>query len=259
MGEKTYLLAVALALFIALPVQADQVCFSYAESYYEQVYCEVKAAGKGRDLPGFYDFRRNDEMMQALLLKRFARRIDIDLKLPKKTKVKAANNKVAAKRPESDDLTARCDRSGNSIRCAQLTYHLVGNRTNQQLPPGILERSNKMGLPVFNGALTDTQAVDDYLVASYQQYLSKMLDIGLGGATLSYGKFAYLFADLNSKGLNFNERFELMYGYLKKDKQIMSVPAKATAPKKLSLADCYQLSQLLVCSYGKNNWIFSRQ
>ena len=62
---KTIVLVIPMLLFCGA-VHADRFCFTYAENYYEQIYCEVQASGQGKDLPGFYDFRRNDEMMQAL-------------------------------------------------------------------------------------------------------------------------------------------------------------------------------------------------
>ena len=116
-----------------------------------------------------------------------------------------------------------------------------------------------MDMPTFRGSLSDRDAVEQYLRKSYQHYLFKMMDIGLGGSTLSYGKFAYLFDDLNSKGVSFGKRFEAMYGYLKKDKKTLSVPAKSQAPSELTPDDCYRLDVLLVCRLGVNNWLFMRQ
>ncbi len=241
---------------------ADQFCFSYAENYYEQIYCEVKASGQGKDLPGFYDFRRNNEMMQALLLKRFSRRIGVEIKLPKSSSEKTVRKyspvQAVAMKPTSPSSLSGCELAKNIIRCSEKgeSYQLVGNRTNRQLKPGMLSDDNRMDLPSFQGVLSSPSQVEQYLYESYQHYLFKMMDIGLGGSTLSYGKFSFLFDDLNSKGVSFSGRFETMYRYLKKDKQALSVPAKSQAPSELSLEHCYQLNTLFVCRLGLNNWIF---
>lgn len=250
-----------LVFFLSLSSRADQFCFSLAENYYQQLYCEVKASGKGAGLPGFYDFRRNDEMMQALLIKQFAGRIGVKVVMPKPAARQLTAAAITRNSPSlitGQVLAERCQRQGNSIRCSEGHYYLVGNKNNALLEAAVLEPENKMALPVYQGSMADRNAVGIYLNESYHHYLQKMLTIGLGGSTLSYGKFAYLFADLKARGVDFSERFETMYSYLKKDKKILAVPAKATAPEDLRLDDCYPLQQLLVCSVAMNNWLFKK-
>jgi hypothetical protein len=135
-------------------------------------------------------------------------------------------------------LLNQCEKQENSFRCGSNQCRLVANRSNQFLNVELLEANNKMSLPVFKG-LWRANDIDTYLQASYYLYLQKMMAIGLGGATFSYGKFSYLFYDLNEKGLNFTERFEVMYKYLKKDKNIITAPAKATVSDRLAISDCY--------------------
>lgn len=255
-------LALLLAIFMSSASRADQFCYALAENYYQQLYCEVKASGKGAGLPSFYDFRRNDDLMQALLIKQFADRIGVKVVMPKPA---AAHSQPVATITRNSyasltmqDLAESCQRENNNIQCGEARYHLVGNKNNTQLAVTALDSENKMAMPIYQGAVTDSNAVAAYLNDSYHHYLQKMLTIGLGGSTLSYGKFAYLFADLNTKGVDFSERFETMYHYLKQDKKTLAVPAKNTAPKNLSLDDCYPLQQLLVCGVTKNNWIFKK-
>lgn len=236
-------------------VRADRWCFAHAESYYEQVFCQVEAAGKARDLPPFYEFKKNNETTQALLLKRIAQQIGITLKMPGKQKVEKRIVPVRAKAQDG----ARCIRDKNHIRCGHTTYRLVGNRANSELAPGALAAGNRMDLPVYGGSVTDINAIAEYLLVSYQHYLNKMIAIGLGGATLSYGKFAYLFEDLRSKGVSFSGRFETMYRYLKKDKKTLSAPSRSLAPDELTIKDCDRLGNLMVCRLGRINWLFDRQ
>ena len=111
-------------LFIALVVtglgfnaqlaRADRWCFAHAESYYEQVFCQVKAAGKGRDLPQFYEFKKNNETTQALLLKRVAQQIGITLKMPGKQQVKMVEKRITPVRAKAQD-NARCTRDSRAV------------------------------------------------------------------------------------------------------------------------------------------------
>src|SRR5690554_5610586 len=74
--------------------QSQSFCFASAASYYEQVYCELQARGEVKSLPPFYQFKRNDVMTQALLLKRPARRAGIDLPMPKTPQATTKKNAV---------------------------------------------------------------------------------------------------------------------------------------------------------------------
>src|SRR6478735_9538922 len=64
------------------PVYADQFCFALAETYYEQVYCQLQAKAQTKGLPAFNQFQKNTESVQASLLKRPAERNGIKLLLP---------------------------------------------------------------------------------------------------------------------------------------------------------------------------------
>jgi hypothetical protein len=228
-------------------------CFSLAESYYEQIYCELKFKGLGQSLPSWRDFKRNNEQMQALLLKAPAGRVGIEVAMPKKSR----KPKPLVSQPElglTASLAGRCQLTGLFIECGAQRYQWQRNQSRSQLPITALTDANRMALPVFSGG-----ALATYLLAAYEHYLQKMLAIGLAETVLSYGKFEYLYHDLAAKGVNFNQRFETMYHYLKRERQQMSVPKAAQLPQQLTLADCYPLNRLWVCSAAGSQWVFSRQ
>ena len=262
-------------LCVPLICHSEKRCFTFAQTHYEQLYCEIKARGKGTQLPAFYEFQKNTITTQALLLKRPAREIGIDITLPGRSKnassgykKNAMPNKLAAKKysttttPKLKTLSANeqnienCKSEKNIIQCAQQHYHLVGNKPNQQLDDGVFASEQTMALPVFQGAIQDTQAVKQYLHRSYVHYLKKMLSIGLGASTLSYEKFSYLFKDLTDKKISFSERFETMYYYLKQDKKQLAINARLEEPESLILNQCYFFEMLLVCTLGMKNYIY---
>ena len=244
--------------FNAQFVNADEWCFALAESYYQQIFCQVKVAGKGQHLPTFYEFKKNNETTQALLLKRVARQIGINLQRP--TAPDAAIFEPRRPRIKKEPLNQpACSLDGNHIRCEDETYRLVGNKPNSELASDALGTDNRMALDVYEGATADSAAITKYLTVNYLRYLNKMMVIGLGGATLSYDKFAFLFEDLGSKGLSFSERFETMYSYLKKDKRTLSVASRSSAPDGLRIEGCDRLDDLFVCRLGRFNGLFERQ
>jgi len=280
----------------ALKCHSDKLCFTFAQTDYEQLYCEIKAQGKGTHLPAFYEFQRNNVLTQALLLKGPARNIGVDVVMPNtfrkkqnrfartlkpittsaksekepsfksidppgidSTNTDATNIDLININSTNVDAMSRCHVDKNTIRCLTKNYQLIGNRSNDQLDSGVFSSKNIMDMPVFSGALNDIRAVDEYLQWSYAHYLNKMLTIGLGGSTLSYGKFAYLFDDLTEKKISFTDRFEKMYFYLKRDKQQMRVNTRVLLPNSLSLESCYPLLSMLVCAVGTKNYVFLAQ
>lgn len=258
-GEETGRLRQLIILLALLPLcgQANQ-CFNFAETYYQQIYCEIKADGQGAGLPSFADFRRNEEQMQALLLKPFARRAGIVLRMPGRREVVA---KVAETPPLSEAKPVApdsCEPDGLRLVCVRAVWQLVVNQPNDKLSEGALSDDRRMALPPFRGDRSQVAEVSRYLVESYHHYLEKMMAIGLGGSTLAYGKFAYLFEDLTRRGVSFEERFEVMYRYLKADKRRLSVPVRKSLPDSLDTGKCFGLKNLFVCQAGVTNLVFSR-
>lgn len=234
-------------------------CFNFAETYYQQIYCEIKATGKGSGLPSFTDFRRNNEQMQALLLKPFARKAGVAMPMPQPAKKAIAVSRDIEQVAAAQDNFSSCSVSALLLQCAAGDYQLVRNQANNQLATGVLAADYRMNLPRYHGDVSEDAAVNAYLVDAYQHYLQKMIAIGLGGSTMRYGKFAYLFADLNSKGMDFSDRFEKMFGFLKKDKRRLNVPVISSIPGQLDLAQCFSLQQFLLCPLGQKNLVFTRQ
>ena len=242
----------------ASSANADKRCFSLANSYYQQVYCELDARGKAHGLPTFFDFSQNNETTQALLLKRPARSAGIELAMPAAAATPQATKAIKPVEQMSAGLRG-CEYRGDTIDCPGYRYALVGNRANSRLADDALSASNQLRLAHYRGSLDDVAAVERYLLQAYEQYLDKMLTIGLGAATLSWGKFYYLFMDLNAKGVSFSDRFEVMYHYLKMDKSAMAVSEKVSLPANGELSDCIDLGQDIVACGGGKNAVYLRQ
>jgi hypothetical protein len=267
-------IAMALTLLMASSTSmAQSFCFAFAETYYEQVYCQLQAKAQTKGLPPFHEFKKNDERVQAALLKRPAERNGIKLPLPKiavdnqavvsDKPLKSLRNRVESsgrvvrevveiQQPETD---SNCLLDANNIRCGNLRYKLIGNKSNRYLAKGVLDEDYKMAIPDYAG-----EPLDQYLSEAYRHYVNKMCDIGLGGVTMTFGKFAYLYRDVQLKGLNFVQRFETMYSFLKKDKAIMAVNEAASRDPGISIGDCSPLDeQRFVCAYKGRNYIFERE
>ncbi|MDO8343191.1 MAG: hypothetical protein Q7T48_08340 [Cellvibrio sp.] len=267
------------AFLIAHPVDASQFCFALAATYYEQVYCQLQAKAQTKGLPPFNQFKKNNEVVQASLLKRPAERNGIKLPAPVRkvqspvatitppkiinkplvSGPKAVVNEPEAKPSRSTSIESKnslgCELLANQIYCGNQKFKLVGNKANHRLANSALSIDNKMDLPTYQGGV-----LSHYLARAYTQYIDKMCDIGLCGVTMTYGKFAYLYQDLRTKGLDFSQRFEIMYGFLKKDKANMGVSESSSAPKGLSLHDCSTLGDArYICDYQGRNYIFEMQ
>ncbi len=271
---NVFCIIMVLPLFIgAGTALAKSFCFVKAETYYEQVFCEVSSKGNGRSLPDFYDFRKNDPLIQALLLKKPAARSGITLAMPRKNTKRIRNAIVknslenSAKASVNNETHQReepswrrdCEFDGNAIVCETKRYVLTGNKNNNTLKEGALSKGNRMGLAPYGKRLDSKADVSDYLVLSYQRYIEKMLAIGLGGVTMSSGKFAFLFHDLTNRGVSFNERFETMYRHLIKDKKTIRVNERASVDRPLSMERCLSLSdKIITCAATQKNFLFVR-
>lgn len=269
--------SIGILCLLAASAKADQFCFALAESYYEQVYCQLQAKAQTKNLPPFSQFKKNNEQVQFSLLKRPAERNAIKLPAPvrvvlpapmvekgpvvspvqaKATTLAKHEVKMPATNPiQSVGSNFDCELLGQQLKCATGNFTLVGNKANRRLAGTALSADNKMALPSYvDGAL------NQYLTQAYGQYIAKMDEIGLGGVTMTYRKFAYLYADLQSKGLDFSQRFETMYGFLKKDKATMGVSESTRVPQGLDPNFCSPLGeQFYVCDLQGRNYIFVAQ
>ncbi len=266
----------------ASSAQSGQFCFASAESYYEQVYCQLQAKAQIKNLPPFHQFRKNNEAVQYSLLKRPAERNAIKLPAPTrkaaatearqqisavelpadKLKNKTAPGKIIAREANPSGLPRPtpgsgygCRFAGKALECDQQRFYLLGNKANHRLAKQALSPGNKMGLPQYTGG-----NLHQYLATAYGQYIAKMCEIGLCGVTMTYGKFAYLYQDLHNKGLDFAQRFETMFAFLKKDKASLGVSEAVSLPQGVEVNDCAPLGkQYFVCDYLGRNYIFAAQ
>jgi len=273
-NKSLYRIALFVVFMSASVSHAKDFCFLKAETYYEQTYCEVSAKGYGKHLPDFQDFKKNDALIQALLLKKPAARSGITLAIPRRTARKSSSSAIRPKASKpakveraavkstavkSDLVSWRhgCQFDGELLNCTTQQYKLVGNKNNSALADGVLTEANRMGLASYQQDLADSAAVNDYLVSSYFHYIQKMLDIGLGGVTMSSGKFAFLFRDLTDRGLSFSQRFETMYRYLRKDKSTIRVDEKVSLGRAPNIDSCINLHyEIISCASARRNLLF---
>ena len=271
-------------------------CQTLAKNELENIYCQITATPEGRTLPSFSDFRRNSAQVQTLLLKGPAQRLGITLPTgatapqkvvqnpppkPRSKPARAEETKSSALKPAIPDpilppplthtglpqnnLNANrglqgCKLRNTEIVCKKDLYLLTHNRQNQQLQPGVLEDTNRLNLPSFQGSLNNKVAVNNYLADSYQLYIDKMLLIGLGGSTMTYTKFHYTFWELVEKRENFANRVSTMYEFIKKDKASMAVKTRYGDDLPGGIDWCMELSEeVIVCDNGKKNWVYVRQ
>jgi len=274
----------SLSLFMPTAATAAQSCFIMAQTYYEQLYCEIKAKLPSESLPHIIDFRKNEPLIQALLLKRPAQRLGVTMVMPKRVPSGNATQKnssphtalpstllpaaLASSRtpiaaPNSsamvDAITSmgQCRLHDSAIFCGKSIYRLAGNKHNSDLDENVFAESNKLQLPIFSGDVDNTVDVNHYLLKAYQQYLEKMQSIGLTGSTISYGKFAYFFDDYQQRGVIFHKHFEKVFSYIKQDKLSKAIDVSIAFDTSLTIDDCgWVNSDIVVCANRMKNFVF---
>jgi len=271
-----YIKTTLVLVMIFFSVSTVANCLSNTE--YERIYCEIVEQGEGKSLPRFEDFKRNDVMVQKLLLKRPAEKLKIKLPASSKTRItkasdkrpvpeKSAQFKLAGKpikklqQSTPDQVTnvslSQCSIAKNVISCGHRRFYLKKNEPNSRLAKGVLDEQYKMGLPSYKGDAEDGREIQFYLSDVYGLYIQKMVDIGLGASTMSYARFFHTFNDLQAKNVDFSERFETMYSFLKKDKKTMMVKLEPSAERPNSISQCDDISkQVIVCDIGVVNWVY---
>lgn len=251
--------------------RADTFCFAAAETYYEQVYCQLHAKAQLKNVPPFHQFKKNNEHVQFSLLKRAAERNAIKLPAPVKklsplpvnlaadtrsiaVPTSSGEPQVVSSRNDSHTPTtlpsSSCELQTHKIDCPDAHYELLGNKANHRLAAGALEAHNRMALPNVEEGFAG-------LANAYETYIDKMCEIGLCAVTMTYRKFAYLNQDLQTKGLDFAQRFETMFSFLKKDKATMAVSEAINLPPGLNITDCSPLGRrYFVCDFNGRNYVF---
>lgn len=284
-AEAMKSLIFCLLFLCSLPALA--ACLDQARTDYEKLFCKIQQTSQGKSLPSFEDFRRNSPTVQALLLKRPAERLGLTMPAaPKAVKKAAVPAKPALEDKPSPTTkalppTARtplnappevkqpvvtpearlsgCSLQGEQVRCPKARYQLLMNKPNRDLAAGALGPENRFGLAAYQGKANDAAALRNYLGRSYQHYIEKMLEIGLGASTMSYTKFYYTYQEVSSQGEDFAARFEKMYEFLKKDKASMAIKARYDDKVLARIEQCVDLSaELVVCDNGVSNWVFQR-
>ena len=250
---------------------ADGACMKAAKTELEQLYCTIVDEGQGAGLPSPTDFRRNDPGVQALLLRRPAKRLGLEVPEASGTSVRpqqpqaapeSASAEPAKPEPESDSRSpsrrlADCRLEGERIICPQGSFDLVANQSNRELADGVLEPDNRLGLNSFLGSRNDEEAVRRYLSDAYDQYIPKMVGIGLGANTMSFTAFHNAFHTLEEGGVDFASRMERTFTLLKQDKKTLGVKARYhdELPDDLSLCSSINRS-IIVCDNVGTNWVY---
>ncbi|MEX1032325.1 MAG: hypothetical protein WDZ30_03105 [Cellvibrionaceae bacterium] len=263
---------VLICLLFTAGASANQGCSALARSELEQLYCTIKATSAGAGLPSLGDFRRNDETVQALLLKQPARRLGLavpDVSViqpaPRERKTEPAKRSTGPRQAvetsqpiaEPVDSLHGCQMFKREIRCPTRHYRLVDNMGNHALEAGALGVHNTFELARFTGDFQDKQAVNRYLAESYRHYIEKMLSIGLGGVTMSYTRFHRTFRELGDKNEDFAARSATMFRYLKQDKSSMAIAPRHEEYLPTSIEQCFDLSDtLVICDDRDRNWVF---
>ena len=243
-----------------------RTCFAHAQTVYETVYCEVHAELGGAKLPDYWDFKKNNEVMQALLLKKPARQLAINLPKPiaRTRNARSITTPVAKSTIETRQQPAgsrqhnHCTRAGRELQCGAQHYTALGNTANAELDPGIWQASFKLQLQPFDGNYQNDAEVLAYLQQGYSRYLQHMIAIGLAGETFSFTKFAFFFDDHYAKGVDFAKRFEKMFYYLKQDKKNIAVSTALDFPASIDSRHCSSFGNILACAGQSNNYLFRK-
>lgn len=153
-----------------------------------------------------------------------------------------------------------CAMKKQSIKCSNTIYRLVRNKKNSSLDHSVFLESNQLMIPAFSGKAQEKKELSRYLTRNYRLYIQKMLDLGLGEATMTYTKFYYTFEHALENKIDFSERFLTMYQFLKKDKRTMSVQQNTHKSLPVDLKDCELLTNRLVtCSHEGKNIIYEEE
>lgn len=248
---------------------AEEACSASATTDLERLYCDVVAEGGGQGLPSQSDFRRNQPQVQALLLRRPAKRLGLSVPPVTAEPAQPEPSPQAASKPQKPEpeqvdpqptrfnRLADCALKGERIVCPDRQFKLALNQPNRALRPGVLEDQNRLGLRPFRGSRSDEQQVRAYLSSAYDRYIPKMLAIGLGANTMSFTAFHNAFHTLEDGGVDFAERMERTYQLLKQDKLNLAVQARYHDRLPDNLALCEVINpDIIVCDNVATNWVF---
>ncbi|WP_227537967.1 hypothetical protein [Marinobacter vulgaris] len=253
----------------AFAASAHDACVEDAKTELEALYCTVVSEGQGAGLPSPTDFKRNDPQVQALLLRRPAGRLGLEVPQPgtsatadSRTQSEQADPEPEVAEPEDNPPAdsgqlADCRLEGQRISCPGRRFELAINQSNNKLANGVLEPDNRLGLSSFEGNRNDEEAVRRYLSDAYDRYIPKMVNIGLGANTMSFTAFHNAFHTMEDGGVDFARRMERTFTLLKQDKKHLAVKSRYhdEVPDDLSL--CTFINRdILVCDNVGTNWVY---
>lgn len=238
-------------------------CLDSAKTELEALYCKVVSEGQGAGLPSPTDFKRNDPAVQALLLRRPAARLGLDVPEVNRTSTTPAPVQAEpaaaepVERPDPARQLSGCRLEGQRIACPQRRFELAMNQPNSKLATGVLGPDNRLGLTPFTGNRSDQDAVRRYLSDAYDRYIPKMVEIGLGANTMSFTAFHHAFHTTEDAGVDFARRMEQTFSLLKQDKKTLAVKARYhdNLPQDLSLCEVIN-ADIIVCDDVGTNWVF---
>jgi hypothetical protein len=271
MNNTFFRIAGACLLLVLSSPAFSRGCQPTPGQYYEEIYCKLHARGKTVGLPNIFEFRQNDPETQAALLKRPAEKAGIKLKPPvvKQSKETVVTKKPAVSKPVTPEKSSvqvaysnpqDCAVSDTSLTCNNIRYSLVTNKKNTSINLVNLTDSHKLRLPSPPAGFKTETERNNYLADAYNRYISGMIEIGLGGSTMTYTSFVYFYETLQEKKIDFSGRFEKMYQHLKQDKLALQVDTNQTVPENFSTRYCSSVSNsLLSCEFDKTNYVFARR
>ena len=287
-------------------------CNAKPGDLYEATYCEIIAKGRPHKMPSLGEFRRNDDVIQRLFLKRAIRGLKITLPASKTEKgqhssVRASTTRTppavviqkktsqlhknssarlntkknhqrsseranpvaivsslkdsSSKVVDVFDLVDRCRLKGRRITCKGDTiFELVENRASRHIEAQEFAESNKLSLPIFSGDIKDTPVVKRYLQKAFRYYLDKMIAVGLGGSTITFNKFEYIFYDAKKRNFDFVTRFEMMFDFLKEEKKNSGGVKAELLEENLAIDHCGQLDkEIIICSVTARNRVYLKR
>ncbi len=265
------------SLFISNAYSIEvKVCELEAKAPLELSYCEILKAGHGGSLPNFYEFRRNPESTQRLLLRGSASKAGITLpgtsgKQARTTIIttpppKAEQNPKQAPPPaayrdalprenvKQNTSIHQCQIQENRILCNTQQYFLAINVPVKRIKASVLSAQNRL---LFRPQTAQETAIE-YLSDMYPLYIEKMLLLGLGDSTLSFTKFHAIYEGAKDNNA-FRERFTEMYELLKKERQSMAVKSRYLNNYPTNIGSCMPISaQLIACDNVAQNWIYRK-
>jgi hypothetical protein len=273
-------LLVTLYTLNCLTTQADENC--QGQTLLEVSYCSLVARGAS-GLPPLYEFRKNTPDTQYLLLKRPAAKYAVVLPVPTRkakpaaikpiepalanpttppssTKIPASTHSRSAipvpVKVSSNQSIAGCRLANEIISCGNQRFALQWNKPKNALKPEALGPGNQL---IFPPEPKNPAAQNDYLLDCFVLYVQKMLVLGLGNTTLTFDKFAAIYAAAKTERFDFAGRFERMYHFLKEERKTLQPPKGFGHQIPTQLDECQPIDDTLwSCQTAEQHWIFAK-